>query len=111
MKEEKEFVLLSKLYNSKYVKGFISKKGGFLSDFERICNRTRGDKAFRDWLKGLIENGILIKQGKDKNDVGVEFNTYLINKGAILKRIGNMNLWDSGIKNMVYDHYEGVLRH
>ena len=99
MKEEAEFINLSIIYQKNL--------SGCKSDFARICGYPEKNKEFRNWLDKLIKLELLENNGNgDRKNIIL----YKPSKGSILKFIENLDNFPS-IKRMMYDHYEGILRH
>lgn len=108
MKEEAEIKYLSMIYNSEYKKGLFSISGGCLSDFEKLCKVNGKNFKFRNWLKCLIEEGILkFVDYKDKKE---KIPLYIIDKDIIRKKIREIENWKN-IYKIASDEYEWWLRY
>jgi len=109
VKEEIEFKWIVSLMNSPYLKGGILRKqiGGCKKDFERIACVAENHKIFRQWLDGLIKEGILeFFEYKDEKTRPVK--TYVINGGLLEKKLSKNKLYEPVMKYMHTRKFIGI---
>ena len=103
MKEEKEIIWLTKLYLSDYAKKFIkSPKLCCIKDFEKLLDAPENNKDFNEWIKSMIQLGVLefsekIKIGYCRHLV----NGYFVNRDQIKKRLREIETYS----NVLYPYF------
>lgn len=100
MKEEKEVIWLIKFYLSDYAKNLFKKnKVACVKDFERLVNAPNNDIRFRKWIKDMINiNVIEFSERKNNGGFGRTVNYYCVNRNEIIKRLREIDCYDSLVR-------------
>lgn len=102
---EKNFFWMLKLYNSKYIKKrFMEEESGLLSDFEREIGFSYPNKAFREFLKQLIDESVLEHRNwKIVNNVSHA--TYVIDKKKLFNKIKDVEKYYKDMEKVFFGEF------
>lgn len=104
MREEKEILWLSRLFNHSSLSN--SKAGGSHKEFEEIANQSYLDKTFRGWFKKMVELDIINFLEYRENSKGSPTKIYVLKKNNIVKYLKQFGFYKD-FRRIILDFWHG----